>query len=74
MSIDEIERRLEADPCVAGVARSSRPPTEHFSVGFSDFERIDIDGEAPSLDRRGHRVGATAVDPGLAFVRLAQER
>jgi predicted permease len=64
-AIDEIERRLEADPRVAGVTRSSRPPTEIFSVGFSDFERIDVEGLPPSLDGRGHPVGATAVDPGF---------
>jgi predicted permease len=64
-AIEEVVRRLEADPRVIGVALSSRPPDELLSVAFSDFARIDIDGVEPPLGELNHSVGRMAVDAGF---------
>ncbi|HEV2149220.1 MAG TPA: ABC transporter permease [Longimicrobiaceae bacterium] len=54
----ELERRLEAEPGVAGVTFASRLPRTHHPP-----RRVEVDGGAAAPDPvRGHRVGTAAVD------------
>jgi putative ABC transport system permease protein len=64
-AIEEVVRRLEADPRVTGVVMSSRPPAEVFTLALSDLARIDIDGVDPPLGEANHSVGRMAVDAGF---------
>jgi hypothetical protein len=64
-AIDEVARRLAADPRVEGVSFASRPPSALFSRGWSDFARIDVDGVEPPEEEPNHAVGSMAVEPGF---------
>jgi predicted permease len=55
----ELERRLLADPAVAGVTFSGRLPLE-----YHPWSQIEVDGGAVEPpDERGHRAGLSSIDP-----------
>ncbi|MCH7563289.1 MAG: ABC transporter permease [Gemmatimonadetes bacterium] len=55
--IEEVVRRLEADPLVTGVTLASSLPGDLFSTN----RRLEVEGVDPPLDSESHRVSVSAV-------------